>query len=178
MAAGLTKEKLTSSSRPSSRTRCGVDFNFSQNIQDNIEEAISASRERLGQDHRPNLNVLEDLAGRSWCRCPVRVSPISESSTCGSAEPEHQGRSRQAARYASIPATSTPSFSRHGGAVASQVLEGDVRSISRSASRPVRNTVESVATSRWATRRARRERLHSLRELAAITLIRAHLYLS
>ena len=50
---GLTKEKLISQMNEQlNREFVGVDFNFSQYIEDNIEEALSGSKARRGQDLR------------------------------------------------------------------------------------------------------------------------------
>jgi cobalt-zinc-cadmium resistance protein CzcA len=64
--AGLTKEKLTEQLQQEFiRELPGINFNFSQYIQDNVEEAISGvkganSVKIIG----PNLKVLEQLAGQ------------------------------------------------------------------------------------------------------------------
>jgi cobalt-zinc-cadmium resistance protein CzcA len=55
MAEGLTKEELVQQlSEQLNREFVGVDFNFSQYIQDNIEEAVSGREGReFGQDLWP-----------------------------------------------------------------------------------------------------------------------------
>ena len=84
--AGLTKEKLTEQLQKEFADELpGVGFNFSQYIQDNVEEALSGvkganSVKIIG----PNLVKLEQLAdqvhGRRWPRC--KASPISAFSMC------------------------------------------------------------------------------------------------
>jgi len=82
--SGLTKDKLTEQLQQEFTEELpGITFNFSQYIQDNIEEAISGvkganSVKIVG----PNLTVLERLADQVQHEMDqVRGSPISEYST-------------------------------------------------------------------------------------------------
>ena len=63
---GLTKEKLTDELSKKLQDRFpGVDFNFSQNIQDNVEEAASGVKgENSVKIYGGDLKTLEDLAAR------------------------------------------------------------------------------------------------------------------
>ena len=83
--SGLTKEKLTEAIGAGIQGRAlpGITFNFSQYIQDNIEEAISGvkganSVKIIG----PNLATLEELAAQVTHEMDqVEGSPISGFST-------------------------------------------------------------------------------------------------
>ena len=83
---GLTKEELVKQmSEHLNREFIGIDFNFSQYIQDNIEEAVSGvkgenSIKIFGRD----LAELERLvqAGEDRDRPRCRASPIRRRSTC------------------------------------------------------------------------------------------------
>ena len=64
--AGMTKEKLTEQMNAALTSRFpGIDFNFSQNIQDNVEEAASGVKgENSVKIYGGDLKTLEDLATR------------------------------------------------------------------------------------------------------------------
>ena len=83
---GLTKEKLVQQmSDQLEREFVGVDFNFSQYIQDNIEEAVSGREGReFGQDLRPrSRRARAPVEGRARPRSRrCRASPTRAASTC------------------------------------------------------------------------------------------------
>jgi hypothetical protein len=89
--------------------------------------ALGRQGRQLGQDRRPNLEVLEELATRSWPKCAGQGHRRSRHfPRAGPAESQHQGRSRQGRAL-------RPQYRRRqhviqaamGGAVATTVLEGD-----------------------------------------------------
>jgi cobalt-zinc-cadmium resistance protein CzcA len=127
---GLTKEKLTSTlQRQMQAALPGVTFNFSQNIQDNIEEAISGvkganSVKIIG----PNLAVLEDLASQVEAQmAQVRgVEDLGIFHVLGQPNLDIKIDRMRAARYGlNSGDINTVVQAAMGGAVASQVLEGD-----------------------------------------------------
>jgi heavy metal efflux system protein len=127
---GLTKEKLTATlQREMQSALPGVTFNFSQNIQDNIEEAISGvkganSVKIIG----PNLAVLEDLASRVEAQmAQVRgVEDLGIFHVLGQPNLNIRIDRGRAARYGlNSGDVNTVIQAAMGGAVASQVLEGD-----------------------------------------------------
>jgi cobalt-zinc-cadmium resistance protein CzcA len=127
---GLTKEKLTMQlQREMQAALPGVTFNFSQNIQDNIEEAISGvkganSVKIIG----PNLTVLEDLAGKVEAQM-ARVRGVEDLGifhVLGQPNLDIRIDRARAARYGlNSGDVNTVVQAAMGGAIASQVLEGD-----------------------------------------------------
>jgi cobalt-zinc-cadmium resistance protein CzcA len=127
---GLTKEKLTAQLQQQMQAALpGVTFNFSQNIQDNIEEAISGvkganSVKIIG----PNLAVLEDLASQVEAQmAQVRgVEDLGIFHVLGQPNFDIRIDRARAARYGlNSGDVNTVIQAAMGGAVASQVLEGD-----------------------------------------------------
>ena len=127
---GLTKEKLTATLQHEMQAALpGVTFNFSQNIQDNIEEAISGvkganSVKIIG----PNLAVLEDLASQVEAQmAQVRgVEDLGIFHVLGQPNLDIKIDRTRAARYGlNSGDVNTVIQAAMGGAVASQVLEGD-----------------------------------------------------
>jgi cobalt-zinc-cadmium resistance protein CzcA len=127
---GLTKEKLTATLQHEMQAALpGVTFNFSQNIQDNIEEAISGvkganSVKIIG----PNLAVLEDLASQVEAQmAQVRgVEDLGIFHVLGQPNLDIKIDRARAARYGlNSGDVNTVIQAAMGGAVASQVLEGD-----------------------------------------------------
>ena len=127
---GLTKDKLTAQlQREMQAALPGVTFNFSQNIQDNIEEAISGvkganSVKIIG----PNLAVLEDLASQVEAQmAQVRgVEDLGIFHVLGQPNLDIKVDRLKAARYGlNSGDVNTVIQAAMGGAVASQVLEGD-----------------------------------------------------
>jgi heavy metal efflux system protein len=127
---GLTKEKLTAQLQKQMQAALpGVTFNFSQNIQDNIEEAISGvkganSVKIIG----PNLAVLEDLASQVEAQmAQVRgVEDLGIFHVLGQPNLNIKIDRARAARYGlNSGDVNTVIQAAMGGAIASQVLEGD-----------------------------------------------------
>lgn len=127
---GLTKEKLTAQlQKEMAAALPGVTFNFSQNIQDNIEEAISGvkganSVKIIG----PNLTVLEDLASQVEAQmAKVRgVEDLGIFHVLGQPNLNIKIDRQRAARYGlNSGDVNTVIQAAMGGSVASQVLEGD-----------------------------------------------------
>jgi heavy metal efflux system protein len=127
---GLTKEKLTAQLQKQMQAALpGVTFNFSQNIQDNIEEAISGvkganSVKIIG----PNLAVLEDLASQVEAQmAQVRgVEDLGVFHVLGQPNLNIKIDRGRAARYGlNSGDVNTVIQAAMGGSVASQVLEGD-----------------------------------------------------
>jgi heavy metal efflux system protein len=127
---GLTKERLTEQLQAQFQDALpGVGFNFSQNIQDNIEEAISGvkganSVKIIG----PNLKVLEDLAAQVMAQMSkVRgVADLGIFHVVGQPNLNIRVDRARAARYGlNTGDVNAVIQAAMGGAVASQVLEGD-----------------------------------------------------
>jgi cobalt-zinc-cadmium resistance protein CzcA len=127
---GFTKEKLTAQLQKEMAAAVpGVTLNFSQNIQDNIEEAISGvkganSVKVVG----PNLTVLEDLAAQVEAQmAKVRgVEDLGIFHVLGQPNLDIRVDRARAARYGlNTGDVNTVIQAAMGGAVASQVLEGD-----------------------------------------------------
>jgi cobalt-zinc-cadmium resistance protein CzcA len=127
---GLTKAKLTAQLEREMQTALtGVTFNFSQYIQDNIEEAISGvkganSVKIIG----PDLAVLEDLARQVMAQMSqVRgVQDLGVFHVLGQPNLNIKIDRAKAARYGlNTGDVNTVVQAAMGGAVASQVLEGD-----------------------------------------------------
>jgi heavy metal efflux system protein len=127
---GLTKDKLTEQLQQEfSDALPGVGFNFSQYIQDNVEEAISGvkganSVKIVG----PNLSVLEDLANQVMAQMsPVRgVTDLGVFRVLGQPNLDIRVDRDKAARYGlNTGDVNTAIQASLGGAVATTVLEGD-----------------------------------------------------
>lgn len=127
---GLTKASLTSQlQREMQAALPGVSFNFSQYIQDNIEEAISGvkganSVKIIG----PDLAVLEDLARQVMVQMKtVRgIEDLGVFHVLGNQNLNIRIDRVKAARYGlNTGDVNTVIQAAMGGAVASQVLEGD-----------------------------------------------------
>jgi heavy metal efflux system protein len=174
---GLTKEKLTEQLQAEFRdTVPGVTFNFSQNIQDNIEEAISGvkganSVKIIG----PNLSVLEDLAGQVMAQmATVRgVADLGIFHVVGQPNLDVRIDRTRAARYGlNSGDVNTVIQAALGGAVASQVLESD-RSFNLTVriAPEFRDSVEAVGNIKVAYQTASGANAYvPLRELATIAL--------
>ena len=129
-AAGVTKPKLTAQLLQEMHTALpGVTFNFSQYIQDNIEEAISGvkganSVKIIG----PDLTVLENLAGQVMAQMrEVRgIADLGVFHVLGQPNLNIKIDRTRASRYGlNTGDVNTVIQATMGGAVASQVLEGD-----------------------------------------------------
>jgi cobalt-zinc-cadmium resistance protein CzcA len=127
---GLTKAKLTTQLEEEMRTALpGVTFNFSQYIQDNIEEAISGvkganSVKIIG----PDLTVLEDLARQVMGQMSQvqGVEDLGVFHVLGQPNLNIKIDRMKTARYGlNTGDVNTVIQAAMGGAVASQVLEGD-----------------------------------------------------
>jgi heavy metal efflux system protein len=127
---GLTKAKLTSMLQEEMRTALpGVGFNFSQYIQDNIEEAISGvkganSVKIIG----PDLHVLEDLSRQvmAQMRQVKGIQDLGVFHVLGQPNLNIKVDRQRAARYGLNTGDVTSVVqAAMGGAVTSQVLEGD-----------------------------------------------------
>ena len=128
--AGLTKDKLTEEvQKEFAEALPGVIFNFSQYIQDNVEEAISGvkganSVKVIG----PNLNVLEKLATQVTDQMnQVRgIEDLGTFHVMGQPNLNITIDRDKAARYGlNTGDVNTVIQATMGGAVASTVLEGD-----------------------------------------------------
>jgi cobalt-zinc-cadmium resistance protein CzcA len=127
---GLTKAKLTTQLEREMQTALpGVTFNFSQYIQDNIEEAISGvkganSVKIIG----PDLTVLEDLARQVMGQMSQvkGVEDLGVFHVLGQPNLNIKIDRTKTARYGlNTGDVNTVIQAAMGGAVASQVLEGD-----------------------------------------------------
>jgi cobalt-zinc-cadmium resistance protein CzcA len=127
---GFTKDKLTAQLEREMQTALpGVTFNFSQYIQDNIEEAISGvkganSVKIIG----PNLTVLEDLAAQVKAQMSqVRgIEDLGVFHVNGNQNLNITVDRLKAARYGlNTGDVNTVIQATMGGAVATQLLEGD-----------------------------------------------------
>jgi len=128
--AGLTKDKLTEQlQKEFSEALPGVVFNFSQYIQDNVEEAISGvkganSVKIIG----PNLATLEELAVQvqNEMRQVRGVADLGIFFVLGQPNLNIKVDREKAARYGlNTGDVNTVIQASMGGAVASSVLEGD-----------------------------------------------------
>jgi cobalt-zinc-cadmium resistance protein CzcA len=128
--SGLTKAKLTAQLEKEMQTALpGVTFNFSQYIQDNIEEAISGvkganSVKIIG----PDLTVLEDLARQVMGQMSQvkGVEDLGVFHVLGQPNLNIKIDRTKTARYGlNTGDVNTVVQAAMGGAVASQVLEGD-----------------------------------------------------
>jgi len=127
---GLTKEKLTEElQKEFDEELPGVTMNFSQYIQDNIEEALSGvkganSVKVIG----PNLDVLEDLAGKVMEEmAKVRgVADLGIFHLVGQPNLNIRVNREKAARYGlNTGDVTTVVQAAMGGSTATNVLEGD-----------------------------------------------------
>jgi cobalt-zinc-cadmium resistance protein CzcA len=148
--SGLTKEKLTEQiQREFSDALPGVGFNFSQYIQDNVEEAISGvkganSVKIIG----PNLSKLEDLAAQVMAQMSsVRgVADLGVFRVLGQPNLDIQIDREKAARYGlNTGDVNTAIQAALGGAVATTVLEGDRQfNLTVRFAPKVRNSLEAI----------------------------------
>jgi heavy metal efflux system protein len=148
---GLTKAKLTAQLQQEMRTALpGVDFNFSQYIQDNIEEAISGvkganSVKIIG----PDLAVLEDLALKVMAQMSKvkGVEDLGVFHVLGQPNLNIKIDRAKAARYGlNTGDVTTVIQAALGGAVASQVLEGDrAFNLTVRLAAPYRNSIDAIA---------------------------------
>jgi heavy metal efflux system protein len=128
--AGLTKEKLTEQlQREFSEELPGIGFNFSQYIQDNVEEALSGvkganSVKIVG----PNLQVLESLADRVMAEM-AKVQGVADLGIfrlLGQPNLNIRIDREKAARYGlNTGDVNTVVQAALGGTIATTVLEGD-----------------------------------------------------
>jgi heavy metal efflux system protein len=175
--SGLNKEKLTAQlQREMQDAFPGVTFNFSQNIQDNIEEAISGvkganSVKIIG----PNLSVLEDLAQQVMTQMSkVRgVEDLGVFHVMGQPNLDIKIDRAKAARYGlNTGDINTVIQAAMGGAVASQVLEGD-RSFNLTVrlAPQYRNNIEAISNIKVAYQTSSGANAYiPLRELTTTTL--------
>ena len=128
--AGVTKDKLTAEVLKAFTTELpGVNFNFSQYIQDNVEEAISGvkganSVKIIG----PNLNVDEQLASEVYDQMSkVRgIADLAIFHVVGQPNLDIRIDRQKTARYGlNTGDVNTVVQAAMGGAVATTVLEGD-----------------------------------------------------
>src|ERR1700736_1022590 len=174
---GVTKASLTAQLQKEMQTALpGVTFNFSQYIQDNIEEAISGvkganSVKIIG----PDLTVLEDLAHQIMAQMQqVRgVEDLGVFHVLGQPNLNIKIDRAKTARYGlNTGDVNTVIQAAMGGAVASQVLEGDrffnltVRLAPR-----YRNSIEAVGNIKVGYQTSSGANAYiPLRELATISL--------
>jgi cobalt-zinc-cadmium resistance protein CzcA len=128
--SGLTKDKLTDQlQKEFTDALPGIGFNFSQYIQDNVEEAISGvkganSVKVIG----PNLKILEELATKVSAEM-AQVKGVEDLGTfhvTGQPNLDIQIDRVRAARYGlNTGDVNTVIQATMGGAVATTVLEGD-----------------------------------------------------
>ena len=127
---GLTKDKLTAQiQKEFSDALPGVGFNFSQYIQDNVEEAISGvkganSVKIIG----PNLATLEDLATQAMAQMSAvnGAADVGVFRVLGQPNLDIKIDREKAARYGLNTGDVTTAIqAAMAGAVASTVLEGD-----------------------------------------------------
>ncbi len=174
---GLTKAKLTTQLEKEMRTALpGVTFNFSQYIQDNIEEAISGvkganSVKIIGQD----LTVLEDLARQVMGQMSqVRgVQDLGVFHVLGQPNLNIKIDRARTARYGlNTGDVNTVVQAAMGGAVASQVLEGDrFFNLTVRLAPQYRNSVEAIGNIKVGYQTSSGANAYiPLRELATISL--------
>jgi cobalt-zinc-cadmium resistance protein CzcA len=146
----LTKEKLTEEiQKEFSDALPGVVFNFSQYIQDNVEEAISGvkganSVKIIG----PNLSKLEELATQVMAQMSAvpGVADLGVFRVLGQPNLNIQIDREKAARYGlNTGDVNTAIQAALGGAVASTVLEGDRQfNLTVRFAPQARNTLEAI----------------------------------
>ena len=147
---GLTKEKLTEQlQKEFSDALPGVGFNFSQYIQDNVEEAISGvkganSVKIIG----PNLATLEDLATQAMAQMSAvkGVADLGVFRVLGQPNLDIRIDRDKAARYGlNTGDVNNAIQAAMGGAVASTVLEGDRQfNLTVRFAPEARNTIEAI----------------------------------
>jgi heavy metal efflux system protein len=147
---GLTKEKLTEEiQKELSDALPGVGFNFSQYIQDNVEEAISGvkganSVKIIG----PNLSKLEELATQVMAQMSSvpGVADLGVFRVLGQPNLNIKIDREKAARYGlNTGDVNTAIQAALGGAVASTVLEGDRQfNLTVRFAPQARNTLEAI----------------------------------
>jgi cobalt-zinc-cadmium resistance protein CzcA len=148
--AGVTKEKLTAEVQAAfTKELPGVNFNFSQYIQDNVEEAISGvkganSVKIIG----PNLNVDEQLASQIYDQMSqVRgIADLGIFHVVGQPNLNIKIDREKTARYGlNTGDVNTVIQAATGGAVASTVLEGDRQfNLTLRAQEDQRDSVEKI----------------------------------
>lgn len=148
--SGLTKDKLTAQLQTEFTNELpGVTFNFSQYIQDNVEEAISGvkganSVKILG----PNLNVLEDLATKIYNQMQqVRgVADLGIFHVVGQPNLDIKVDREKTARYGlNTGDVNAVIQAAMGGTVATTLLEGDRQfNITLRLAPQFRQTIQSV----------------------------------
>jgi cobalt-zinc-cadmium resistance protein CzcA len=175
--AGVTKAKLTAQLQQSMRAALpGVTFNFSQYIQDNIEEAISGvkganSVKIIG----PDLAVLEDLARQVMAQmAPVRgIQDLGVFHVLGQPNLNIKIDRARAARYGlNTGDVNTVIQAAMGGNVVSQVLEGDrAFNLTVRLAPAYRNSVEAIGNIKVGYQTSSGLNAYiPLRELATISL--------
>jgi cobalt-zinc-cadmium resistance protein CzcA len=176
-AGGLTKDKLTEQLQAEfAQALPGVGFNFSQYIQDNVEEAISGvkganSVKIIG----PNLKVLEDLADKvKEQMSQVRgIADLGVFRVLGQPNLNIRVDRRKAARYGlNSGDVNTVIQAAMGGAVATTVLEGDRQfALAVRLAPPYRDSIDAVGNIKVAYQTTTGANAYiPLRELASITL--------
>ena len=174
---GLTKDKLTEQIQQEFTAELpGINFNFSQYIQDNVEEAISGvkganSVKIIG----PNLAVLEQLAGQVSAQM-ARVRGLTDLGVfrvLGQPNLDIKVDREKAARYGlNSGDVNAVIQAAMGGAVATTVLEGDRQfNLTVRLASQYRDSVEAVGNIRvgYATSSGANAYI-PLRELATISL--------
>jgi cobalt-zinc-cadmium resistance protein CzcA len=130
--SGLTKDKLVAQMDAELEKFPGVDFNFSQNIEDNVEEAMSGvkgenSLKLFGDD----IDVLVEKAGEIKRRDGRRTrrGRLSRISGDGPARIAdlHRSRGERALRIDGVGCRFSAVQAAIGGIAATQILEGDRR---------------------------------------------------
>jgi cobalt-zinc-cadmium resistance protein CzcA len=175
--SGLTKPKLTAQLEKEMQTALpGVTFNFSQYIQDNIEEAISGvkganSVKIIG----PDLTVLEDLARQVMGQMSQvkGVEDLGVFHVLGQPNLNIKIDRTRTARYGlNTGDVNTVIQAAMGGAVASQVLEGDrFFNLTVRLAPQYRSSVEAIGNIKVGYQTSSGANAYiPLRELAAISL--------
>ena len=175
--SGLTKERLTDQiQKEFSDELPGINFNFSQYIQDNVEEAISGvkganSVKIIG----PNLAVLEKLAGQvSAQMAKVRgVTDLGVFRVLGQPNLNIKIDREKAARYGlNSGDVNTVIQAAMGGAVATTVLEGDRQfNLTVRLASQYRDSIEAIGSIKVGYQTSSGANAYiPLRELAAISL--------
>jgi cobalt-zinc-cadmium resistance protein CzcA len=174
--AGLTKEKLIEQLQAEfSKEFVGIDFNFSQYIQDNVEEGLSGvkganSAKIIG----PDLKVLEQLA-RAAMHEMAQVQGITDLGAfwvLGQPNLNIRVDRAKAARYGlSVNDVNNVVQAALGGATATTVLEADRQFgvVARLASQ-YRNNIDDVRNLKVGVQTANGNAYIPLSELASITL--------
>jgi cobalt-zinc-cadmium resistance protein CzcA len=174
---GLTKEKLTEEIQQEFTAELpGINFNFSQYIQDNVEEALSGvkganSVKIIG----PNLAVLEKLAGQVSAQMgQVRgVTDLGIFRVLGQPNLDIKVDREKAARYGlNSGDVNTVIQAAMGGAVATTVLEGDRQfNLTVRLAPRYRDSVEAIGNIKVGYQTSTGANAYiPLRELATITL--------